>query len=332
MTRWRVILAATLLRLKKILSWPMARLPARLSVISIMGSRSYVFTLNNYTVEEEKAVLLSVQAGNVKYCCFGKEVGANGTPHLQGVVLLHKTMRTGAVKRFDGFTRVHLEPRRGTWDQAIEYCKKDGDWKEVGARPRQGRRSDLEDVVDMVGTKSLREIADEAPVVYVKYFKGIQELKKFKYTERSWEMEVIVAYGPPGTGKTRMAVETSESHFMVATPRSGSEVWFDGYEGQETMILDDFYGWLRWSFLLKLLDRYKLNLPVKGGFVPMRSKRIVITSNTAPNLWYKYDDKKLYSALTRRISRCFLMEMDGYSEITFPEASCFQGDHASPEW
>lgn len=72
------------------------------------------------------------------------------------------------------------------------------------------------------------------------------------------------------------------------SPQQGRGVgWWDGYSGQHTVIIDEFYGQLRWSFVLQLLDRYPLRVETKGGCVPFVSRRIIITSNREPSQWYK---------------------------------------------
>ena len=36
---------------------------------------------------------------------------------------------------------------------------------------------------------------------------------------------------------------------------SGAQSWWDEYEGQPCVIINDFYGWIRYDDLLRLLDR-----------------------------------------------------------------------------
>lgn len=88
--------------------------------------------------------------------------------------------------------------------------------------------------------------------------------------------------------------------YMVTKPNSGGgALWFDGYAGEEVMIIDEFYGWIHYDFLLRLLDRYPLKLQVKGGFVECRASKFVITSNREWKDWYPNVEDK--SALERRI-------------------------------
>jgi len=66
-------------------------------------------------------------------------------------------------------------------------------------------------------------------------------------------------------------------------------------------VLDDFYGWLPWDFLLRLLDRYPLLVETKGGQVQFVAKTVVITSNKPYLEWYSESFDK--APLTRRLTR-----------------------------
>jgi hypothetical protein len=82
------------------------------------------------------------------------------------------------------------------------------------------------------------------------------------------------------------------------TQREGNE-WFDGYEGQKLVLFDDFdKGQISFRLLLRLLDRYPMQVPIKGGFVEWCPRVIYITSNLGPARWYPSED---YMVLHRRL-------------------------------
>ena len=83
-------------------------------------------------------------------------------------------------------------------------------------------------------------------------------------------------------------------------PQGGS-IWFDGYTGQETIITDDFsHRDYKLSYLLRLLDRYAMTLPIKGGMI---ANNIIITSNYSPHSLYTGADCLEHrNALFRRIN------------------------------
>jgi len=109
-------------------------------------ARHWCFTLNNYS-DDHLATLAGLE-GRVDYLIFGKEVGHNGTPHLQGFISFADRLRLGQVKQlvaFGGGNPGHWTVARKI-PEAIEYCRKDGDVTEFGNPPRgPGKRNDLED-------------------------------------------------------------------------------------------------------------------------------------------------------------------------------------------
>nr|QOU12654.1 replication protein [Canine circovirus] len=274
--------------------------------------RRWCFTINNPTPEEEDAV--KNLAPDAKYLICGREVGESGTPHLQGFVNLKKTCRMGALKaRLGG--RGHFEPARGDDCSNKDYCSKGGDILiEAGEVSRQGKRNDLHDaVVKLKETKSLAAVAAAYPETYVKFSRGLRELLLISpemTTPRTWKTEVEVLCGPPGCGKSRYCMETAPSAYWK--PRG--KLW-DGYDGHQDVIMDDFYGWLPFDDMLRLCDRYPLRVETKGGTMNFVARRVFITSNRLPHEWYN-DEIGNKEALYRRLT--LIKVWDGGNFIPVP--------------
>ena len=125
--------------------------------------------------------------------------------------------------------------------------------------------------------------------------------------KRTTELEVVLYYGETGTGKTRTWHDKyvgSEEFYRVPV---GRDVWFDGYDMHKYVLLDDFSGaasHMSLATLLQILDRYPLQVPVKGSFVWWMPDKICITTNIRPIHWYKWEGRESqYQALKRRIHK-----------------------------
>lgn len=117
---------------------------------------------------------------------------------------------------------------------------------------------------------------------------------------------VTVCYGPPGSGKSRYIYDRFDLGHIWSLP-AGRDIWYDGYYGQPIALLDEFSGKasrLALAQLLRILDRYPIRVPFKGGFIPFVPEQIYVTSNVHPSNWYDYSDRKYhFAALCRRITR-----------------------------
>lgn len=269
-------------------------------------AKYWVFTLNNYT--EEEVDLLSKACDvdpDIAYVAFGKEVGDQGTPHLQGHLELSRRLTLGNLKSRSSIPlRCHLKVRRGTFEQSEEYCQKDGDFVSWGARVSKGAgaRTDLEELrLALNDGMPLREISNEFFSHYMRYRRSINSFFMLHSIPRTWQCSVIIYYGRTGTGKTSAVYGNLPSIEDIWVYPGGG--WFDGYAGEKIVLFDDFSGSeFKIGYLLKVLDRYPMRVPIKGDFVNWAPQEIYITSNLNPDVWFPNAHQAHREALKRRFT------------------------------
>jgi len=110
--------------------------------------------------------------------------------------------------------------------------------------------------------------------------------------------EIFVYVGPTGTGKSHRA--WTEATFD-AFPKDPRTKFWDGYQGQEHVVIDEFRGAIDISHMLRWLDKYPVIIEVKGSSAVLKAKKIWITSNLDPTLWYPDIDQQTLAALVRRL-------------------------------
>lgn len=250
---------------------------------------------------------------------------------------LHKTIRMGGVKKFMGLT-VHLEKRQGTREQARAYCMKpetrdtsvleSGPW-EFGefAEGGQGHRSDLDSVAALVQEgKTIQEIAEAYPVQYIKYSKGIEKLVGLKRKNREFaddeDCDVWLIYGPPNQGKSFFVSKRWPDAYWKNNTK-----WWDFYEQEEVVVFDDFYGQLPIVDFLRICDRYKYSVEVKGLMTPLAAKTIVFTSNKMPHQWWSEETKAKHqwASIERRIKHWCYIEIADDGDRVLREFQTKQG-------
>lgn len=255
-------------------------------------SRNWVFTINNPTEDENPQCW-----EGYKFLVYQLEEGEEGTPHYQGYVCFTSNQRISALKRkYSG--RAHWEVRQGTHTEAYEYCTKEdtrieGPWEYGDPPENQGQRTDLETLREMIEEgASDRELAVANFGSWVRYNRSFSQYRLICKPPRDYKTVVTVIFGPTGTGKSRHLAENYPNAYWKPNSR-----WWDGYNGQEHVVVDEFYGWLPYDFMLRLCDRYPLQVETKGGTIAFTSKFIHFTSNQRPELWYKHN----FAPLERRI-------------------------------
>lgn len=235
--------------------------------------------MNNYSDEEVEAIKKIA----CRYIVFGKEVGEEGTPHLQGFILFQNAQRFATVKKFVG-NRVHLEAQRGTSEQAAEYCKKDGDFFEAGNPPVSKKK---QGEMEKVRYQRAWELAKEGkleeidPDIRVRLYGTLKKIRadyqvvpeSVAVLEHEWY------WGESGAGKTLKARSENPGAYL-----KNPNKWWCGYKDQEVVIIDE---WspnheVLASHLKQWADHHPFAAETKGSSLCIRPKKIIITSNFSP--------------------------------------------------
>jgi len=245
-------------------------------------SLGWCFTINNPTEDDSLEPLTQA----AQYVIAGKEVGENGTPHLQGYAFFKTKKSLKQLKVL--LPRAHLEKQKGSFEQAIDYCKKDGDFHEVGISPMSKKRKGecgaeyWEDIKKKAKSGDLDQID---PKVFVTHFNTLQKIAA-TYAPMPPDEENTTGewlWGPTGTGKSLYARSQNPSLFLKPCNK-----WWCGYQGEDAVLIEDFdtQHHMLGYFLKIWADRYAFPAEVKGGKINIRPKKIIITSNYHPSdIW-----------------------------------------------
>lgn len=302
--------------------------------MSTTSVRAVVITLNNPTGPLEWPEY-------VRYGVYQREKGEQGTEHFQGYAEFHKTQRFSALKKW--LPTAHFEPRKGTRDQARNYCMKedtrvDGPWEYGTWATQQGKRTDLDNACDTLKDEGVRGVALKHPREFVKYHAGFKALErhlrprvnegKFKLSDfpvsyvpiTDWS-KVHVFWGVPGAGKTQFAL----AHFtspLVVRHIDTLKCFVPGVH--DGLVFDDmnFTHWPRESqiHLLDMEVDSDINVKHETSYIPAGTKRIFCTNVDDGAIFFLGD-----GAIDRRIVVTSFLAPLGSMEVCHEEKE-FKGD------
>lgn len=286
--------------------------------------RFWIGTCNN---PKEDSVLSgledkSVLPKGVKFIAFQLEKGEAGTPHYQVYLELESSQYLSWLKE-NIDAGGHWEVRRGTSEEAALYCTKSdtrvrGPWIIGRMSMGKGERTDLVDFRDAIKEgKKKKELWESHPGQMARYRHMYNDYRMCNKPVREYDLHVCLLVGPTGLGKTRTVHDTWKEYWTM--PISNGTMWFDGYDLEGNVLIDDFCGArskVRLDVALRIFDRYAVQVPVKGGFAWWLPTNIAITSNYHPATWYDFTDRmEGYHALCRRIHEVILFEEDKWTNI-----------------
>lgn len=279
-------------------------------------TRAYTFTINNYYEADEDFCGELYWVHGAKYLVVGKEIAPTTlTPHLQGYVYF-KNQRS-----FDAIVQLHptwhLEVAKGTAAQNRVYCTKDKDFLELGEQPltpSDGAKMTNAERWSLAREGRFEELDPENIKIYEYIHAKYQEVEDRPILDNIW------IYGPSGCGKSSKVRNEYESFYT-----KGMHKWWDGYNQEEVVLLDDFdptHGSYLSYYLKIWADHYAFNAEVKGGMLRARPKTVIITSQYTIEQCFRLKDGSPDQPTIDAISRRF-------KKLNY---SGFFGQFVDPDW
>lgn len=278
--------------------------------------RPFYWNWNNYPEDYEERLLKQMKG--FKYMCFGEELApTTGTPHIQGYTYFTSPRGLNATRKKN--PGCHILPCDGSTESNIAYCSKTRPsdrmanevFKEFGERPAQGNRTDIDSLRDrIVEGEEVDDMIMADPIICVRFERCLDRManivmrKKFRteMTTCDW------FWGPTGVKKSTLAFLgfSADTHYNF--PNDGG--WWDNYRQQDTVIINEFRGGIKFSELIDLIDMHPKEVRRRNKPpLPFISKHVIITSCFPPVEVYKNCGESM-KQLTRRIKVTKMEEGD----------------------
>ncbi len=228
----------------------------------VSQNMNWCFTLNNYTDDN----IMFLDNIECKYIIYGKEIGTEMTPHLQGFIIVEKKVVFNKIKELLP-NNYHIESCKGSAKQNITYCKKQNNFTERGNAPVRGKRNDLSEMVE----SKLNKVSDfdlfkKHGDNFVKYYKSVsnsvdiiryeQQIIKMKKTFtseslRPWQIDCLdilnkqtdrqvlwICDKTGNSGKTYLAKHIVAKGDSIYFNNSKSQDIYYAYNCQATVVYD----------------------------------------------------------------------------------------------
>lgn len=258
--------------------------------------RNFVFTLNNYQVKPDEVA--AIQALDCRYLKYGHEIGEEGTPHLQGMIIFNSAKTVSAART--ALCGCHVEIMKSL-EGSMAYVEKEGDVFEKGTAPQlkrdQGSHGAAGGAIEQERWKRLREAAEANDLDSIDEKTRFKDIKLIEHHRDRYLRERDLDdteeqhewyYGESGTGKSRKAREENPDAYLKACNK-----WWDGYTDEDVVIIEDFdkAHHVLCHHLKIWGDRYPFPCERKGGTMKIRPKKIIVTSNYHPKeIWDNNSD------------------------------------------
>nr|WAE42860.1 MAG: replication associated protein [Cressdnaviricota sp.] len=249
-----------------------------------------------------------INGSKITFITGQQEIGEGGFVHWQIYIYCQSAIRLNGLKLLL-CDWAHLEKTRSNAAEA--YCLKEdtrveGTQFEYGTKPKAMKsKVDWDDIRQLAIEGRFPEIDSD---VTIRYYNSLTRLHKDNLKEKFRPDGIVnVFWGTTGSGKSYKAFQDAgELYYRKASTTK----WWDSYQGQENIIIDEFDGKsINIVLLLQWLDPYPMQVETKGSSLVLAGRNWWITSNIDPRDWYPEATRAQRDALHRRFTQ-------GQSKIT----------------
>lgn len=262
--------------------------------------------------------------------------------HIQAAVHLKRPVKCADLVKRMGGRGVHLEPQIKDNDAMSKYVHKPTYGDEFAKFEHgtpdeggQGKRTDLKDAALCYAKEGKHECATKYTSTYVRYHRGVEKVGKIlaedaNYNETWRNVKVIVIWGGAGAGKTTQARILGRGSWYE--PGYGAErmdgtmkPYFNGYNGESTIIFNEYRGEIRYTELMKILDGHPYRAEERGGeWLQARWTQVIFTSAKHPRTWYRgIDWEGAYNRqLRRRLNHIIELTRPAAAPVTITTDEC----------
>ena len=157
------------------------------------------------------------------------------------------------------------------------WCRRGMSLEQTG----QGSRTDLQQFAALIEAGStVIDAAHAYPSTFMLFHSGAQKLWSTYHVpiERP-KPQIVWLIGPTGCGKSRFARDMCRKQSLSLYSRcTEMGQWYDGYNGQDVILFDDFDDHKEsLGAMLRLLDYSPNQQQIKGGHVPVTTNKFIFT-------------------------------------------------------
>ena len=289
-------------------------------------SRKWALVINNplEAALDHSAITKILQKFAPAYYCMADETATTGTYHTHIFLYAPSPIRFTTIK--NRFPTAHIEKAYGSARDNRVYIRKEEkwadtdksetavpgtfqEWGDLPAEQEEQAPQMFRLVQNIRAGMSTTEIIDDSPNLAFRV-RDIdllrQTLTAEKYSVENRSLEVSYIFGASGAGKTRGIYERHDPRSIcrITNYRAARGISFDGYNGQDVLVFEEFNSQIPIEDMLNYLDVHPLHLPARYSDRVACYTKVYITSNLPLEKQYRaeqWERPETWRAFLRRI-------------------------------